>query len=521
MSDSPSCGIIDCSQLQQDRVIEADVAIVGTGAGGGVAARTLARAGLRVVMIEEGPYKTTGDFTMQEAEAYPALYYEVANRKTVDKAITILQGRAVGGGTTVNWTSCFRIPEQTLRHWQHHHGWTHTGESLAPWYRQAEALFNIKPWPVHNASNGALVRGTDKLGWHNEVIARNVRRCRNLGYCGMGCPVGAKQSTLLTCIPNALDRGATLLTRLRAQRLGLVGDRVDEIECHALNAPGSDTTGIKVRVRARHVVLAAGGIGSPALMLRSNLPDPHGLVGKRTFLHITIGTFAQMRDRVDAYYGAPQTATSNQFLWRDGATGEMGYKIEAVPLQPGLAATAFSAFGVRHAELIASLPHLQPLIAIMRDGFHPDSPGGSVSLNSDGSPVLSYPTNNYLWRGVRHAYASLMQIQFAAGAQRVGAAHSDSAWYDNWQQAQNAVAQLPMQPHHARLFSAHVMGGCAMGADPGRSVVDLDGNHRQMSNLTVIDGSVFPTSIGANPSLPIYTLAAWQAEKLAIGLRRA
>lgn len=521
MPDSLPRNIVDCSQLQQDLFIEADVAIVGTGAGGGVAARTLSQAGLRVVMIEEGPFKTTGDFRMQESDAYPTLYHDVANRKTDDKAITILQGRAVGGGTTVNWTSCFRIPEQTLAHWQQHYGWTHNSETLAPWYRRVESLFNIQPWPVHNASNSALVRGADKLGWQNDVIARNVRRCRNLGYCGMGCPVGAKQSTLLTCIPDAMKHDATLLTRLRAQQLIMRGDGIEEIECHALTAIGVDPTGVKVRVRARHVVLAAGGIGSPALMLRSRLPDPHGLVGKRTFLHITVGTFAHMRDRVDPYYGAPQTATSNQFLWRDGVTGEMGYKIEAVPLQPGLAATALGAFGIRHAELMEGLPYLQPLIAIMRDGFHDESAGGSVSLNSDGSPLLSYPLNNYLWRGIRHAYASLMQIQFAAGAQRVGAAHSDSAWYDNWLQAQAAVEQMPMKPHHARLFSAHVMGGCVMGADRTRSVVDLDGNHRHVSNLTVIDGSIFPTSIGANPSLPIYTLAAWQSEKLATSLRQA
>jgi choline dehydrogenase-like flavoprotein len=510
---------IDCSRLQQDRIIEADVAIVGTGAGGGITARALSQAGLKVVMIEEGPYKTTNDFTMKEADAYPELYYEVASRKTADKAITILQGRAVGGGTTVNWTSCFRIPGRTLTHWQQQYGWRHNSETLAPWYRQVESLFNIHPWPVHNVSNTALSRGTDKLGWHNEVIARNVRGCRNLGYCGMGCPIGAKQSTLLTCIPDAMKHGAILLTRLRAHRLVQKGERIEEVECHALTDIGPDETGVKVRVRARHVVLAAGGIGTPALLLRSKLPDPNELVGKRTFLHITVGTFALMRERVDPYHGAPQTVTSNEFLWRDGVGGEMGYKIEAAPLQPGLAAIALSPFGVRHADLMARLPYLQPLIAILRDGFHEDSQGGSVSLNSDGSPVIDYPMNDYLWRGVRHAYQSLMQIQFAAGAQRVGAAHSDSAWYDSWSKARDAILKLPMKPHHPRLFSAHVMGGCAMGADPTRSVVDLEGNHRYLSNLSVIDGSIFPSSIGVNPSLPIYAMAAWQAAKLAASLR--
>jgi choline dehydrogenase-like flavoprotein len=509
---------VDCSELRQDLVVEADVAVVGTGAGGGVTARRLSKAGLKVVMIEEGPYKTTKDFAMREADAYPALYQEVANRKTADKAITVLQGRAVGGGTTVNWTSCFRIPQLTLSHWQQVYGWKHSEASLAPWYQKAESLFGIQPWPAHNQSNSVLQTGAERLGWHNEVIARNVRGCRNLGYCGMGCPVSAKQSTLLTCIPEAMERGAMLLTRLRAHKLIADGDRIKEIVCHAMNERGSDTTGVRVRVRANHVVLAAGGIGTPALMLRSALPDPHRLVGKRTFLHLTVGTYALMPKRIDAFHGAPQTITSNEFLWRDGISGEMGYKIETVPLQPGLAATAMSEFGTRHAELIAQLPHLQPMIAILRDGFHDASQGGTVSIGSDGSPSLDYPVNDYIGRGIRHAFGSLMQIQFAAGARRVAAAHSDSDWYPDWPSAQRGIQALSMKPHYPKLFSAHVMGGCAMAADPERSVVDLQGKHRHVGNLTVIDGSIFPTAIGANPSLPIYALATWQAEQLVASL---
>jgi choline dehydrogenase-like flavoprotein len=506
---------IDCSQLQENRVFDTDVAIIGTGAGGGIAAQTLARAGLKVIMIEEGAYKTSRDFSMQEAQAYPELYYEVANRKTADKAITILQGRTVGGGTTVNWTSCFRIPDQTLSWWRDHYGWTHTGKTLAPWYETVETLLNIKPWIRRNPSNSVLERGAGKLGWQTETIARNVRACRDLGYCGLGCPVDAKQSTLVTAIPSAMKRGATVLSRLRAHRLRQRGGRVEEIECHAIDERGTGTTGITVRVRARHVVLSAGGIGSPALLLRSGLPDPAGLVGKRTFLHLTAGTFAFMPDKVDPYYGAPQSVTSNEFLWRDGVGGEVGYKIETVPLQPALAATAIGAFGSRHAEVMARLPHVQPLIALLRDGFHPDSPGGTVSLGRDGHPVLDYPMSDYLWRGLRHAYGSLLQIQFAAGATVAAPAHSTAGWYRSWPEAKTGLTTLPMRSHLARLYSAHVMGGCTMGPDPAISVVDLDGNHHHLGNVTVIDGSIFPTSVGANPSLPIYAMAAWQSDRLA------
>jgi choline dehydrogenase-like flavoprotein len=506
--------VLDCSTLQNNQTLEVDVVVIGTGAGGGISAQIFAEAGLKVLMIEEGSYQTTADFRMQESEAYPHLYQEVSNRKTNDKAITILQGRAVGGGTTVNWSSCFRIPTQTLAHWQQEYGWKLDETALAPSYKYVEDLLNIHPWHTHNPSNAVLVRGAKKLRWHYENISRNVRGCRSLGYCGLGCPVGAKQSTLVTSIPAALTHGAMLYSRLRAHRLIRKGDAIKELECHAMTENGSDITGIKVHVQARHFVLAAGGIGSPALLLRSRLPDPHSRVGKRTFLHVTAGTTALMPEKIKAYYGAPQSASSNEFLWRDGVSGEMGYKIETAPLHPVLAATVFGKFGQLHADVMENIPHAQPLIAIMRDGFHEQSPGGTVRINGDGSPVLDYPLNDYTWRAVRRAYASLLEIQFAAGAKEAAPLHSDAQWIGSWKQVDKAIKDLPMSAHRPKLFSAHVMGGCAMSDDPHSSVVGLDACHHHVSNLSIIDGSIFPTSVGANPSLPIYVMAAVLAKKL-------
>ncbi len=512
---------IDCSQLQQNKIVEADVVVIGTGAGGGISAQILAEAGLKVIMIEEGPYQTTSDFHMQESEAYPNLYQEVSNRKTKDKAISILQGRAVGGGTTVNWTSCFRIPAQTLQHWQQNYGWKENKASLLSSYEYAEKLLNIHLWPIHNPSNSAFARGAKKLNWHHEEITRNVRGCRNLGYCGMGCPVGAKQSTLVTSIPAALKKGAQIYSRLRAHRLVTKGDKIHEVECHALNSRGSDTTGITVNVRARHVVLAAGGIGSPALLLRSELADPHQRLGKRTFLHVTAGSAARMPEKINAFYGAPQTIHSNEFLWRDGVAGEMGYKIEAAPLHPVLAATVFGNFARPHADIMAKFSHAQPLIALMRDGFHEQSQGGTVRLNDDGSPVLDYALNDYYWRAIRHAYKSLLEIHFAAGAKEAAPMHSDLRWSRSWKEAQKQIDALPLEAQRPKLFSAHVMGGCAMGAEVKGSVVDLEGRYHHLSNLHIIDGSIFPSSIGANPSLAIYAMAAKLSKGLAKELKNS
>ncbi|HTN64584.1 MAG TPA: FAD-dependent oxidoreductase, partial [Burkholderiaceae bacterium] len=253
--------VVDASTLTANRSIEADVAIIGSGAGGGVTAEILTLAGLSVVLIEEGPLKSSRDFKMREAEAYPALYQESAARKTDDKAINILQGRCVGGSTTVNWTSSFRTPEPTLQHWEKNGLSGYGAAALQPWFERMEQRLGIHPWPVApNENNDLLRRGAARLGIPTHTIQRNVKACWNLGYCGMGCPTNAKQSMLVTTIPAALAGGAQLLTRTRAERLQLRGERVDSLTCIALDADGLAPTGVTITVRARHFVVCGGAM---------------------------------------------------------------------------------------------------------------------------------------------------------------------------------------------------------------------------------------------------------------------
>lgn len=510
--------VIDAALLDQDRTLDADVVIVGSGAGGGVSAEILARAGLKVIIVEEGALKSSKDFKMREADAYPTLYQESAARKTRDKAINILQGRTVGGSTTVNWTSSFRTPTPTLEFWQKHFGLKdYTPEAMAPWFLMMEQRLNVSTWLTPpNENNDLLKRGAAQLGIPAAAIMRNVKGCWNLGYCGMGCPTNAKQSMLVTTIPAALEHGATLVTHARAQRLVIKGERVDSLVCTALDAGGVVANGRTVTLRAKHFVIAGGAINSPALLMRSSVPDPHGLLGKRTFLHPTVisaGIFAQ---RVDGFAGAPQTIYSDHFLETGPIDGPIGYKLEAPPLHPLLLSTTMAGFGQAHADTMRQFPHVHALLALLRDGFHDDSRGGSVALAGDGSPVLDYPISDFVWNGVRRAMLSMAEIQFAAGAKTVQPTHERAAPYTSWNQARNAIEGLPFKPHLTRVVSAHVMGGCTMSDDVRLGVVGSNGRYHGLANLSVHDGSLFPTSIGANPQLSIYGLTA----RLASGLVR-
>lgn len=485
-----------------------DVVIVGTGAGGGISAEMLARAGLKVLLLEEGPLRSSRDFDQRESTAYPTLYQESAARKTADKMINILQGRCVGGSTTVNWTSSFRTPDATLAFWTQQLGLPFTAESMRPWFEQAERRLGIAPWPVPpNENNALLKRGADRLGIPVGAIDRNVRGCLNLGSCGLGCPTNAKQSMLVTTLPAALDAGAQLITRARAQAFTIQGDQVASLQVQLLDASGLRPSGRTLSVRARHYVLAAGAINSPGVLLRSQAPDPMKLTGARTFLHPVVITIADFEQRVNAHEGAPQTLYSDHFLGTQPIDGPLGFKLEAPPLHPVLFATNLSGFGAQHAQAMRRFTHTQALLALLRDGFHPQSVGGRVMLRDDTTPVLDYPVDALLREGAARAFAAMAEIQFAAGARTVTLGH-DAATPESTMSGLQAQLRtlLARQPDLMRVASAHVMGGCAVSTDPAKGVVRPDGQHHHLANLSVHDGSVFPTSIGANPQLSIYGL---------------
>ena len=497
-----------------------DVAIVGTGAGAGVTAELLTKAGLDVVLIEEGPLQSSTDFRQRESEAYPSLYQESAARKTEDKAINILQGRCVGGSTTVNWTSSFRTPPATLAYWRERFGLAElTEDAMAPWFAQAEQRLNIAPWlTAPNENNDLLRRGATKLGIPAASIHRNVKGCWNLGSCGMGCPTNAKQSMLVTTIPSALDNGARLLIQTRAQEFEHSNGRVTALLCVATRQDGTPASDQVIRVEAKHFVVSGGAINSPAVLKRSHLPDPHGLLGTRTFLHPVVISAATFDHKVEGWNGAPQTIYTDHFLQTQAIDGPIGYKLEAPPMHPLIFASTLPGYGHQQADMLKQFPNTHSLLSLMRDGFHEQSRGGTVKLRSDGSPVLDYPLTAFVMDGARRSFLTMAEIQFAAGALTVAPVHEMAGRYTSWNQARAAINALPIKPLLTRIVSAHVMGGCGMASDERKGVVRPDGTHWQVENLSVHDGSLFPTSIGANPQLSIYGLVNKLATQLAVRL---
>jgi choline dehydrogenase-like flavoprotein len=500
-----SGAIVHGKDVPADLDLECDVCIVGSGAGGAVLAAGLAEQGLRVIVLESGGHFTKADFNGQEGWAYPALYQDRGTRATADLGIAILQGHNVGGGTTVNWTTCFRTPQRILDHWGEHRGLrTWDAATLAPHFAAIEQRLHIEEWPETsaNANNRVLLDGCRKLGWEVAPLRRNVRYCGNTGMCGLGCPLDAKQAMAITYLADAVQAGATVHADCPVRRLVRDGARITAVEAEIVERDTGRPRGPKVRVRAKVVSVSGGAINSPALLLRSGITE--GPVGRRTFLHPVVALPALYDHRIDGFFGAPQSIGSHHFI--DRGPDEVGFFLEVPPLQPMLVASASPAFGPTQQELMSRLPHLGVLIAIHVDGLLPGDEGGAVTVKSDGRAAVDYPIRPALARAFRAAHEAMGAIAFAAGAKEVVSTHRDPLRLAS----ADALAQLADRPYGAlehSIFSAHQMGGCAMGPDPATSVVDEQLRHHHVRNLFVVDGSVLPTALGVNPSETIYALA--------------
>jgi choline dehydrogenase-like flavoprotein len=320
---------------------------------------------------------------------------------------------------------------------------------------------------------------------------------------------------LVTSIPEALRRGARLVHRMRAQKLTLGPKGVQELIGVALGPDGNRPTGRTLRVRAQHFVLASGAIGSPSLLLRSEAPDPYRTLGRRTFLHPCAFAFARFAEPTNPFHGAPQSVYTDHFQWQYGVSGRMGFKIEAAPLQPLFASVIMRGHGQKHRYRMEKLDHTAGSLALLRDGFHEESPGGVVLIDGKGAPVLDYPITDYMMDAVKRAYIAIGEIYFAAGAEAYFPGHGDARDYKSLQEFRREIDTFAFETLRMRLGSAHVMGGCGMSEQPRYGVVNSQGRHHQLENLWVWDGSLFPTSIGANPQLSIYGIVSKLATQFA------
>ena len=345
--------------------------------------------------------------------------------------------------------------------------------------------------------------GAERLGLGTGLLPRNAKDCTNLGVCGMGCPTDAKQTAKHTYLESARRKGTVVWCDARATRLEF--DRKRRVRAvhvapldRATRTPLGKTA---LRVTADHVVLAGSAINTPRLLLQSGLRSKP--LGRRTWLHPVVGMVAEFEEEIRPWEGSPQSVGVFEFSDR---ADRMGFVIETPPVHPVLAAVGMPWLGQDHVEWMKRLAHLQVVGAFLIDGFAPCEPGGRVTARR-GHVHLSYPFTEHLREGALEAMRVMARIQFAAGARKVRTLHTEPLEFTSPDQLER-LSSAPFQPCTQATFSAHQLGGCPMGEDQRRAVVDSRGRAHQIQNLSVHDASVFPTGLGVNPMLTVYAVAS-------------
>jgi choline dehydrogenase-like flavoprotein len=484
--------------------------VIGTGAGGAVAAARFAAAGKRVILLEAGEFVRSDEFTEDEGALNARLYADGGLRATDDLAVSMVQGATVGGGTTINWMLMLRTPPHVLHEWTTRFGLEGmTAADLAPVFDRVEREVHAAPVPddAHSPNNRILMQGAAALGWHVTPGRINARGCVRSGFCGQGCRYDAKQGTQQTFVPRALAHGALLFTNARVTRIAISGQSVDTARAMrtkrvtaVITASDGQRAPREVTFEAPIVVLSAGAVETPALLQRSGLGSE--AVGSYLRLHPTTAVIGIHRDPVYGAAGIPLSATCDEFLQRD-ARG-YGFWLQCPPLHPSLGAAAVQGFGQSHAAVMRQFPYLASTIALVRDGS---------DLNRRGETRITYALSDADQDNMKAAVEAAARVQFAAGATEVHTLHTRPVVLTS-ERGLPSIRSRSVHANHLAVFSAHVNGTCRMGTDPRISGASPSGEVHGVPGLYVFDGSLLPTGVGANPQETIMAITTVLAERL-------
>jgi choline dehydrogenase-like flavoprotein len=497
--------------VDRDTNLECDVCVIGSGAGGGTAAGVLAAAGLDVVVLEAGAYYDEVDFDGGEFDGYGRMYMYGGGAATNDQSVGLLAGSCLGGGTTVNYTTSFRTPDDVREEWAAHGVPAFASDEYGASLDAVCERLGVNQ--EHNAPSSreqVLQRGLTELGWHSDFMPRNVRGCdqgENCGYCGFGCRLGAKQSTVKTWLADAQAAGARILVQTSAHHVTVEGGTATGVEARTLE-------GHRVTVRARAVVAACGAIHTPPLLRRSGLQNQN--IGKHLRLHPATVIWGVFDEEVRPWEGTMQAIYSDEHRFLDAG---YGVKYETAAIHPSLLVT-FSPWrgGRDHARIMEALPNSVPIGVLLRD-----RDGGEVRVGRDGNPIVKYRLSDYDAGHVRQGVHGAAQILEAAGAQRIFTAHSELVAYEpgangNREQFMRDADACGWDAGHCTYGSFHIMGSARMGGSPASSACNPRGETWEVRNLYVCDGSAFPTASGVNPMISIEAIAHMNAFALATSL---
>ena len=489
--------IITGEQINKDMVERCQVVIVGSGASGGCIGAELAQAGVEVIILEEGPYYETKDFSSNPATMILKAYRDAGTSMIMGSpSIIFNEGRCVGGSTVINGGMCWRVPEKILKRWQTEFGLSDiTSKEMEPLYEKVEKIINASPQHPNSISKADMLfhQAARKMGYLIRRNNRNQKNCVGEGVCPFGCLNERKRSVLVTYIPMAMSAGARLYADCKAEKIIVKNGRAVGIEAWILDRETARKKH-QMTIHADLVILAGGAIQTPAFMLGNKVGNSSKQVGKNFLCHPNSKVIGIFDQEINQWKGVHQSHQVHEFL-------DDGILLTVVVVPPFAVGVSHPSFGRKNLEIMEQWNYM------MVGGFLvDDTTYGRIYRLPWGAPLPTYQIDNIEFERILRATALLSELYFVAGAKKVLLPFFQLQEINSIDEIKK-IYEYPIKKSEIELYTVHAFGTTRMCADRKRGVVNQWGEVYDCERLFVVDGGIIPTSLGVNPQETIMALA--------------
>jgi choline dehydrogenase-like flavoprotein len=495
--------IHDLDAVRSGLDIEADVVVVGSGAGGAVAAANLARGGLRTVLLEAGP-RLVPEAMTRDAPQFMARYYWEGGLRMIGGTTQIptLQARCLGGSTVVNSAIMLPMPGWVREAWSHETGLSHfQGPELDAAYARVFARTRVAPTPMAvMGRRNLLVRDALAAAHMNGMpLPRAVVDCNGCADCFTGCAGGKKQSLDRSYVLDAVGDGAQVFTAAHVDRVLTRGSAAAGVEGRIIDPDGFRPVA-SFRVRAPRVVLSAGVLHTPVILQKSGI-TARGRVGATLYAHIGGGMVGIMDEVVEPWLGATQG-------WGAMSDEIRGMKYECLWAPPSVLMVRWGDVGHGFLRRLHEVRHATVIATVYRARV-----SGHVRGRRDGMPDmrLFIPDDEArtVFRGLKIGADALLAI----GARYVHSGVPGAVDEMTEPKHTESLLNPKLGARNLAMSATHVFGSCRMSAQGG--VVDEHGKVHGVDGLYLADASIFPSPSAVNPQATVMALSDLITRKLA------